>query len=220
MRQASRRRFHYIYKTTCLVTNRYYVGMHSTDDLNDGYMGSGIRLRRSIKKHGIQQHRREILEQFENRAILREHEKELVNEKLIADPLCMNIARGGEGGWDYVNSLGCLGPEKQKLLMLDPVYRARRLVQLHVAVKAAQLKNHQKRLEGKLTCFAGKKHSIDSRKQMSFTHQKRHNQVGSKNSQFGTKWITDGKDSRKISKNEACPPGWEAGRIMKNSMPR
>ena len=43
---------HYIYKTTCNITGRWYVGMHSTSNENDGYMGSGKRLRYSIRKYG------------------------------------------------------------------------------------------------------------------------------------------------------------------------
>lgn len=45
MTRASRRKYHIIYRTTCTVTNRYYIGMHSTDDLDDRYLGSGVRLR-------------------------------------------------------------------------------------------------------------------------------------------------------------------------------
>ena len=43
---------HYIYKTTCNITNKYYIGMHSTSNLEDGYLGSGKRLRYSIRKYG------------------------------------------------------------------------------------------------------------------------------------------------------------------------
>ena len=33
--------FYIIYKTTQTTTGRYYYGRHMTEDLNDGYRGSG-----------------------------------------------------------------------------------------------------------------------------------------------------------------------------------
>jgi hypothetical protein len=91
------RRFHFVYKTTCIVTGRYYLGMHSTDDLDDGYLGSGVWIRQSIKKHGRDQFHREIIEMCENRLALWKRETEIVNGGLFVDPLCMNFARGGQG---------------------------------------------------------------------------------------------------------------------------
>ena len=41
---SKKHKYHYIYKTTCNVTGKYYIGMHSTSNLNDGYIGSGRRL--------------------------------------------------------------------------------------------------------------------------------------------------------------------------------
>ncbi len=39
MKQAERRKFHYIYKITRIDgSGKYYIGMHSTDDLEDGYL--------------------------------------------------------------------------------------------------------------------------------------------------------------------------------------
>lgn len=33
--QASRRKYHFIYRITCLITKKFYIGMHSTDNLED-----------------------------------------------------------------------------------------------------------------------------------------------------------------------------------------
>jgi hypothetical protein len=32
------KKYNYIYKTTNILTNEYYIGMHSTNNLNDGYL--------------------------------------------------------------------------------------------------------------------------------------------------------------------------------------
>ena len=45
-------KYHYLYKTTNMLNNKYYIGMHSTNNLEDGYIGSGDRIRRSLKKYG------------------------------------------------------------------------------------------------------------------------------------------------------------------------
>lgn len=98
-RRASQRKHHIIYKTTCTTTGKWYIGMHSTDNLRDGYLGSGTHLWRSIDKYGKENHHMEILEHLPDRKSLSEREKELVAEAK-KDPMCMNIAWGGEGATD------------------------------------------------------------------------------------------------------------------------
>ena len=71
--------------------------MHSTSNLDDGYMGSGKVIRRSLIKYGKAAHIFEILEFKENRESIRLREREIVNEDLLKDPLCMNIHLGGVG---------------------------------------------------------------------------------------------------------------------------
>ena len=98
-KRAQRRKYHYFYKTTCLITNKYYYGMHSTDNLDDGYLGSGRKLWHSINKHGRENHKIEILEFFDSREKLKEKEISYVNENLLKDPMCMNLQLGGGGGF-------------------------------------------------------------------------------------------------------------------------
>lgn len=98
--RASRRKHHIIYKTTCLATNKWYIGMHSTDNLDDGYSGSGQQLLRSIKKYGKLQHKTEIIEFCTDRINLARREEEIVTQKLLEDKLCMNLMVGGAGKSD------------------------------------------------------------------------------------------------------------------------
>ena len=88
-------KYHYIYKITNLKNNKYYIGMHSTSDLDDGYFGSGKRITNSIRCHGKKKHLKEILEYLPDRNSLINREREIINENLLKDPLCMNIAIGG-----------------------------------------------------------------------------------------------------------------------------
>lgn len=91
--------YHIIYKTTCLINNKYYIGMHSTDDLNDGYMGSGKALKFSIKRYGKENHRVEILEIVESRELLAERERAIVTLSKVRNGKCMNLKVGGIGGF-------------------------------------------------------------------------------------------------------------------------
>jgi len=90
---------HFVYKTTCTITGRYYLGVHSTTNEDDGYLGSGKYLHRSIKKHGAHNHTREVLRYFETRTEAELFEAEVVTWDLIhQDAMCMNLAPGGSGG--------------------------------------------------------------------------------------------------------------------------
>ena len=85
--------------------------MHSTDDLDDGYLGSGTLLHRAIKKHGKSNFKRDILFQFGTFKEMDAKETEIVNETFVARKDTYNIALGGHSGntldpeWQKENSL-------------------------------------------------------------------------------------------------------------------
>jgi len=56
------KKYSFIYATINLVNNKGYVGSHMTNNIEDGYLGSGVILKRVIKKHGRENFKREILE--------------------------------------------------------------------------------------------------------------------------------------------------------------
>jgi len=56
-------KFHFVYITTNMITDKQYVGDHSCDVLeNDRYLGSGAYIKNAIKKYGKENFKREILE--------------------------------------------------------------------------------------------------------------------------------------------------------------
>ena len=58
-------KYHYFYKITNNLNGHFYYGVHNTNDLNDGYMGSGTRLHYAYKKYGIENFTKEILKFFD-----------------------------------------------------------------------------------------------------------------------------------------------------------
>jgi hypothetical protein len=208
------KKFHYIYKTTNLTNGKYYIGMHSTNNINDGYIGSGKRLWYSIKKYGKENFKCEIIENFSNRSSLKKREKELVNEDLLKDSFCLNLMCGGEGGfisneqqrWRSI----CASKKSLEKLRTDDEWRIR-----HSKIASENLKSAHKNGKIKYDTFTGKKHTDETKRKISESNSIK--QKGENNSQFGSCWITNGIENRKIKKNDKIPIGWKLGRVFKNN---
>jgi len=193
------RKYHYIYKITCLKNNRYYIGIHSTDNLDDGYMGGGKRIKNSVKKHGKDAHKKEILEFFENRDLLVKKEIELVNENLLKDPMCMNIKLGGEGWCCTGIRIGGDGWKKANSLWNDPDYRKYMTEKIRNRINDPEvLKKISDSLIGN-KFWLGKKHTEESKQKISESSKGKGS--GNTNSQFGKIWIYNDllKENKKIS---------------------
>jgi hypothetical protein len=114
-----------VYKTTNLANGKYYFGVHKTDNPIDDYLGSGTYIIRAIAKYGREKFRKDVLFIFDetNAASAFAKEDELIQCYRGRDPLCMNLRRGGDGGFDWINKNG-LHPAK---LDADKVKEMRRL---------------------------------------------------------------------------------------------
>lgn len=93
-----------IYKVENLLNGHFYVGKHKTNDLNDGYMGSGKLINDAIRKHGIENFKKIIIAVLPSEEEMNRMEAEIVNEELVGNPSCYNMRVGGEGGWTHVNA--------------------------------------------------------------------------------------------------------------------
>jgi group I intron endonuclease len=100
--------FNIVYKTVNLINGKYYIGVHKTNNLNDGYMGCGhirgrklrsdldTKLYRAFKKYGDDNFNTEILHVYESYSEALAKETEIVD---LTDPLCYNSKKGGVGGF-------------------------------------------------------------------------------------------------------------------------
>jgi hypothetical protein len=94
---------HTIYKTENLINGKFYIGCHSTEDINDPYLGSGKLLKKAIYKYGRKNFKKEILYVFPSREEALLKETEIVTPEFIKKDNNYNLKSGGEGGWDHIN---------------------------------------------------------------------------------------------------------------------
>jgi group I intron endonuclease len=212
--------YYTIYKVTNIVTGKIYIGSHKTKDINDSYMGSGKYLKYSQAKHGIENFEKEILHVFDTPELMYAKEAELVNEEFIAEENTYNLKVGGFGGFDYLNREGYDNPahthkhmNKMKLIRTKLYPNGTLYGKNHSAKTKAQMSVTKKLLNNQH--FLGMTHTDATKAKMS--NSKRVTSKGERNSQYGTRWIhsTELKTSKKISKEDTIPEGWNVGRKIK-----
>ncbi len=189
--------------------------MHSTYNLEDGYMGSGAVLRRSIRKYGLENHIKEILEFLPTREELIIREQEIVNKELIGDGKCMNLKEGGQGGfssYEHMKKCSKAGNEKLKELKKDVIFLENYSKKLSNTIKKAfsqgKMRDSLKNLD-----WAGKTHSDKTKKLIS--EKRKGTGFGEANSQYGTCWVTKDGVNKKIKKEDLetyLNEGWVKGR--------
>jgi len=179
------KKFNFIYKTVNVKTNKFYIGMHSTDDLNDGYLGSGKILQRSIQKYGKENHILEIVEYCNTRKILKQRERDIVTSDLLKNEQCMNLKCGGEGGW---------GPH---------TIESRRKIS---ESRKGKHFSHTEATKQKMRETFSKKTEEEKNKLRTCTGDR-------VPSTAGTRWYNDGTKSILIKSGEIIPDGLTKGRL-------
>lgn len=214
--------YYTVYKITNKVNGKIYIGCHKTNDLNDGYMGSGKYLLYSQEKHGIENFTKEILFVYDNPEQMFDKEAEIVNEDFISEQNTYNLKVGGFGGWDYVNSnnlntrelsseqaksMASISGDIHKQKMKDEEYSDEWKKRVSESMKKYYRENGSH--------WKGKKHTEETKKRIGAKTSKA--QTGNKNSQYGTRWIHSLSEKRsiRIKKEDPLPEGWSEGRKIK-----
>jgi group I intron endonuclease len=207
--------YYTIYRMTNNLDGKFYIGMHQTKRLDDGYIGSGKLLKRAITKHGEENFSKEILFIFDCRQDMIDKEIELITEDLVKNPNCYNLTVGGWGGnritdpnhpvWVGVRS-GTLATSQNKKYAEDPAFRSR-----YCSQRRQNMTNNHIAGKIKYDTFTGKTHSEATKLKMS--KSKRGKGVGEANSQAGTMWITNGEVNKKVKKGDDIPLGFRVGRV-------
>lgn len=210
--------YYLIYKTTNKLNNMIYIGCHKTENKEDGYLGSGTYFKRALEKYGSSNFKKEILFECSTEDEMIKKEEEIVDEVFIARLDTYNITIGGySGGFYYIKKNKLNHSAGQHLISSikikeDEEYRKWFSMKISNGLKLYS-ENHPYNPNH----WVGKKHSEASKKKIgeaNSIHQK-----GSNNSQYGTMWITNGIESKKIKKEEEIPEGWYKGRKLNKFKP-
>lgn len=89
-------RYHYVYKVKNKINGKYYIGVHSTEKLDDGYLGSGTAIKNAIAKYGIENFEKEIIEFLESAEEKWLAETRYVTLDVVQDKNSYNMAPGGK----------------------------------------------------------------------------------------------------------------------------
>lgn len=90
--------YNYVYQIINAINNKIYIGCHTTDNLDDGYMGSGKYLQKAIEKYGLDKFKKVILNYYNTVEEMFEAEKAIVTPEFIKEDSNYNLAVGGKGG--------------------------------------------------------------------------------------------------------------------------
>lgn len=85
-----------LYKITNLVNGKMYIGQHVTNNLDDGYMGSGKIIKYAVKKYGVENFKKEWIGFYEDLDELNYMERVYVDQTWVDRSDTYNLILGGQ----------------------------------------------------------------------------------------------------------------------------
>jgi hypothetical protein len=211
-----------MYQTINLINGKFYTGVHSTKDLDDGYLGSGKYLKYALNKYGKENFKREILEFFGSKSEMYYIESLIVNEEFVKRKDNYNIRIGGRGGWDHITSMEKqpwkIEHAKQMRIILSNKFKNDKEFVRKFKLKQMGRKHTEKSKEKMKLANVGRKHTEETKKKIGKANSIK--QIGLGNSNYGKCWIynLELKQCKPIKKEELknyIQEGWIKGRKMK-----
>lgn len=220
--------YYTVYKVTNKMNGKVYIGTHKTGNLDDGYMGSGIYLKRAINKDGIENFHKEILFVFDNPEEMFAKEAELVNEDFLAEENTYNLRIGGFGGWDRINNSpdelsyrGKQGAEVLNKKRRDPDFERTYIKKLKQhwteELRTQRSRDIKKDYEegNRTPAFLGKKHTEETKRIMSEKSKERL-KTPANNGSYGRFWYHNSISLEQVKCfPEDVPEGFVRGRVPK-----
>jgi group I intron endonuclease len=198
--------FNFVYVTTNLINGKCYVGDHTTNMLNDGYLGSGRPYFKSaLKKYGKENFKREILEFFPTKQeAFNAQEKYIIQFNTIS-PNGYNISP--VGGCSC--GIKCHSDEsKQKISKGNKGQKRTTETKLKLSIKGKERivsEETKKKIsdanKGKISPMKGKTHTLESKEKMSIGNKDKQPRLGKHLSLESKKKIGD-KNKIKLLNNK------------------
>ena len=204
-----------MYKITNQVNGKIYIGAHRTDNLDDGYMGSGKIIRAAIAKYGVANFTKQILHVFSVEQQMFDEEKNLIS----AYRPDYNIRPGGAGGFSREEAQRGAAISQNNPNFVGKgalAHKAKREQnpEWAQAIIEKQLATRRKRY-GTAQPQKSSDYQVSDQTRLKISESMKGNCVGDRNSQYGSMWITDGTINRKVKAVDPIPAGWYKGRVIK-----
>jgi hypothetical protein len=166
---------------------------------------------------------KEILEYFDNERDMYNREIELVDADFVLREDTYNLTEGGNGGSFAASSKGGkIGGKMTGYNNFLKLAQKQMKEKSGIFSKESREKNRkylisEDSMNHLLKLCEMMNSSDDIKNKRKETYRNIKHQQGKKNSQYGTMWITNGTESKKIKKDDLIPDGWKKGRKIKHT---